>query len=1199
MGKKLFQKIISVFLSAAMCIGMLAPSPLPVQAGGKVENLIQNGDFEDGWNHWETYFNEPHSGTAEITQDFMASIKLDFFLNWYTEAGDQGPVDWSTQLVQKGIQAEAGKTYKLRFHAKSTVKRPIAVEIGAPSQGKEKEVFLLGQEDGLYEMEITPQSPTLDLAFLMGQFTDGQYPDYPYTAAEFEKHAMYFYGIELVESAYADSQKALPGIVGVKDGMEYQAPVSIRVNYKTGSYTLEVKKDGVAIPYQEGGKLKEDGSYEVSAADASDPSVAVVKRFRIKLALDFGKEWVVIANKATGKVMEAGGSEGSSLVQADYAGRAEQFFLLEEEGEYVKLRSMSGNYVVQPNGSRLVLAADNPDGGQRWAIDDTVAQGYVKFVNKESGLAIDVPDSSGTEGLGLVQSEKRPNTDEGQQSRDAQRWDIIRTIDARKAVEGGQADVSTPQAWASNAIVTPVEGRLSPAGPITVEFYPLEGASSYDIYFDGEKTSSITPNASGGDSYAVTKEGTVKVFEAAYSTQVSGHSLYLQANTGEKTETTHFYLSKKGVGWQTLHRTEGMGLSWYYCWSLDEAVGTDPNLEFVPMVWGNFGGEWLKDPQNRQYGTVLSFNEPDWSDQSNVPVTKEAAKAWAERYNQANNTNESPPVSLEEAWQDFMDSGLRVGSPATALAPPYCNGSITMNEIDGPDNWWFDFMDLMDSSPGWDYDFTAIHCYDAGCDASAFLKMVDDTYALNHKPIWITEFGVAEWNENKKWSGGNAAAREKVRAFMEEVIKGLEEREYVERYAWFPFSPEDEYGGASGIFDYSTGKLTELGALYKSLGMPKGYHPENPGGPDRPDGPGQPDGTNPPDGSSQPDGTKPPDGSDRPDGSQGTTTPEMELLKKLLEYYLAYAGGLNQADYTNKSWSAMIQAIEDAKEKEIRSQAELKKTLESLQNALASLDKKNESRAVRVKNVKLSPASVELGIGGKATLSAVIAPSDASNQDIIWISDNEEIAGIGADGIVTGISKGKTVVTAVTADGQKKAKCKVTVVDAHKQIVKVPVSKVTLNRKSAYIVKGKSLKLKAKMAPAGVVDTITWSSSKASVASVKNGKVTAKKSGTAKITAKSSNGKKASCTVHVVKKPVKAVSIQMAQQSVTMKKGKWALLRMVMKPAKATDLITWKSSNAAVAYVDAYGFVSAKKKGTATITAAAGRRKAKCKVKVE
>lgn len=59
---------------------------------------------------------------------------------------------------------------------------------------------------------------------------------------------------------------------------------------------------------------------------------------------------------------------------------------------------------------------------------------------------------------------------------------------------------------------------------------------------------------------------------------------------------------------------------------------------------------------------------------------------------------------------------------------------------------------------------------------------------------------------------------------MKIVLKGLNERSYVERYAWFDFNPKDDQTGASGIFDYDTGKLTKLGEIYANIGNPVGYN---------------------------------------------------------------------------------------------------------------------------------------------------------------------------------------------------------------------------------------------------------------------------------------------------------------------------------------------------------------------------------------
>lgn len=79
------------------------------------------------------------------------------------------------------------------------------------------------------------------------------------------------------------------------------------------------------------------------------------------------------------------------------------------------------------------------------------------------------------------------------------------------------------------------------------------------------------------------------------------------------------------------------------------------------------------------------------------------------------------------------------------------------------------------------------------------------------------------------------------------------------------------------------------------------------------------------------------------------------------------------------------------------------------------------------------------------------------------------------------------------------------------------VTSVTLNKTTLNLEVGKTGKLSATVLPASAANkSITWSSSKTDVASVSsNGTVTAKKAGTAVITATATNGKSASCTVTV------------------------------------------------------------------------------------
>lgn len=940
-------KIWSILLIVSIILPIV---PSVSFAAGRAENLVKNGSFEDKWEGWETpYFNEQNSGTADITQDYKAAFNFNFLLNWWdwdaenNVAVDKGPVDWSTSLTQKGIRVERGKTYKLKFTASSTVKRPIALTM--------KET-------------LGATGDSLELAFLMGQFTKEKYPELECTTDEITqiKHTIYLSDIKLIDSEAEEEEIQVPKILGVKDGEDYQAPVSIRVNYKK-PYLLELKKDGSKIDYKEGTQIVESGKYNLVVTDKEDASIKEIIDFTLAFSIDSSKNWVVISNKATKKVMEAGGSLGTTLIQSDYAKRASQFFTIEKaEDGYIFLRSMTSGLVaaIASDGKlELVKETDNFN-KQLWKVDGSVPQGYVRFINKESGQAIDVSNATKIEGQPLSMADKSSNDDEGQQNNDAQRWDIIDTIDAKEAIEGKKVDVSTQETWTRNAIVTPVVNGLNPAGAVTVEFYPLEGADSYTIYLDGKKETEITKEqlqkATVKDNYMITEDGTIKLFKAAYTTKVSKHIIFIQTNTGVKTKTIEFYISKKGACWGTLHRTSDMDISWYYNWSVEESPGTDKYLEFIPMLWGNFGDDWLNDHSNKKYGTILSFNEPDWSDQSNVPVTIKSATEWTERYNEANNTNIERPSSVEEAWQSFMDSGLRVGSPATALAPPICNGSITMNDIDGPDIWWYDFMDLMESnkSKNWDYDFVALHSYDGSCDAKNFLEMIDKTYELTKKPIWITEFGVAEWNENKQWKGGNAATEKKVRDFMEEVIKGLEEREFVERYAWFPFNPQDEYGGASGIFDYETGELTELGKLYKSLGVPEGYDSSKKGQGDTNNfdhnsNGNSSDNNNNSDSDNNGDNNNNNNGNDSNSSNNNNSNNSIkddEYLRNLLQKYFASVNASNaNKQYQERQIQEAIEKYLGEKKYQINNQkSSMNETLEKLEKAIYELMKAQERK---------------------------------------------------------------------------------------------------------------------------------------------------------------------------------------------------------------------------------------------------------------
>lgn len=93
----------------------------------------------------------------------------------------------------------------------------------------------------------------------------------------------------------------------------------------------------------------------------------------------------------------------------------------------------------------------------------------------------------------------------------------------------------------------------------------------------------------------------------------------------------------------------------------------------------------------------------------------------------------------------------------------------------------------------------------------------------------------------------------------------------------------------------------------------------------------------------------------------------------------------------------------------------------------------------------------------------------------------------------------------------------VALIDTKESTGSTEVTSVTLNKYALSLEVGKTGKLTATVLPASAADkSIIWSSNKTDVASVSsNGTVTAKKAGTAVITATATNGKSASCTVTV------------------------------------------------------------------------------------
>ncbi len=261
--------------------------------------------------------------------------------------------------------------------------------------------------------------------------------------------------------------------------------------------------------------------------------------------------------------------------------------------------------------------------------------------------------------------------------------------------------------------------------------------------------------------------------------------------------------------------------------------------------------------------------------------------------------------------------------------------------------------------------------------------------------------------------------------------------------------------------------------------------------------------------------------------------------------------------------------------------------------------------SIAVTGVTLDQTTLILAKGGTATLNAVVAPTDASNQGVSWSSSDTSVATV-TGGVVTARGAGTATITVTTDDGGKRAGCTVKVADADysKELTR------TGSNGTVTLKVGTKLQLIPTFATARGWKIKKVSSSKSKYATVnKYGQVTAKKAGTTTVTVKCSNGKKATLKVKVVKSAsgggswgggeddseggssggdsgqtgsveVKKIYLNVSGTQ-SLKVGKTAQMKIVrIEPSNATTQMKWMSTDTSVAYIDTNGKVYGLKKGT-------------------
>ncbi len=278
-------------------------------------------------------------------------------------------------------------------------------------------------------------------------------------------------------------------------------------------------------------------------------------------------------------------------------------------------------------------------------------------------------------------------------------------------------------------------------------------------------------DGTANDSYAEHKDASVAVAKKGVCV-----SRYNYGNDGVNTQggkTQNLNLTMR----QSADRINDLDVGWYYTWgSSPNNTEIDGAGEFVPMVWGknDVNASVIQDIKtnydNGTYTHLLTFNEPDLPDQSNITV--DAALSY---------------------WDSLETIGIPLSSPAVSY----------YSKTDG--NPWLDeFMEKADEQHK-RVDFIAIHLYQSFYSDTAVNDLKETLTALYDKykiPVWLTEFAAVDIESRDaqgkqpgiKGTPSSKCTAKNARNYMTQATNMLEQLGFIERYAWFV----DNFGGMYG-----------------------------------------------------------------------------------------------------------------------------------------------------------------------------------------------------------------------------------------------------------------------------------------------------------------------------------------------------------------------------------------------------------------
>lgn len=189
----------------------------------------------------------------------------------------------------------------------------------------------------------------------------------------------------------------------------------------------------------------------------------------------------------------------------------------------------------------------------------------------------------------------------------------------------------------------------------------------------------------------------------------------------------------------------------------------------------------------------------------------------------------------------------------------------------------------------------------------------------------------------------------------------------------------------------------------------------------------------------------------------------------------------------------------------------------------------------KIDTIELEEDEITLAVGEKYEVEYEILPKEAEGE-LSWESDDEDVAKVNSSGRITAKGAGECTIT-VTADSGAEAEIEVTVLTPVESI-ETDVSSLSMSPEETY-------QLSYTLTPSDAEAELTWKSSDESVATVKNGLVTAVSDGVCTLSVSAPNGVSAVVEVTVASMPYEELLLV----------GSWELDMAIVDDEYYTDTV--------------------------------------------